>query len=191
MVEVIKMVKNCRKTELKYLCQHIRNSNEWSLPVLNMQQRVCQIINLVSAPHHPIFCTGWKSAWHITLRMLQQEICLSEAWQCGSFLNVTLQHHKPELCFFHAVQSTVQQSQIQWEDVDLMPWDVAMSALVICGCDWAVLRAKYSRYYLRKVVACPMLMFLTWKWYTEQSPQKKSLLRHDIQLLKNHYKNIT
>ena len=110
-----------------------------------------------------------KSAWHITLGMLQQEIRLSEARQSGSFLSVTLQHHKPKLCFFHAVRSIVQQLQTQWEDVDPMPWDVAMSALVICGCDWAVLRVKYSRYYLRKVVACPMLTFSTWKWYTEQS----------------------
>jgi len=67
--------------------------------------------------------------------MLQQEIGLSEAWQYGSFLSVTLQHHKPELCFFRAVQSTVQQLQTQREDVDLMPSDVTMSALVICGCD--------------------------------------------------------
>ena len=114
-------------------------------------------------PESPYILHVMKSAWHITLGTLKQEISLSKAWQCGSFLSVTLQHHKLELCFFHAVQSTVRQLQTQWEAVDLMPWDAVMSALVICGCDWAVLRAKCSRYYLRKVVACPTLMFSIWK----------------------------
>lgn len=110
-----------------------------------------------------------KSAKHITLWTLQQDIFLSKASQSGSFLSVTLQHHKPELCAFHAVQSTFQQLQTRREDVDLMPWDVVMSAPVKCGYDWAVLRVKCSRYCLRKVVACPMLTFSTCKWHKQQS----------------------
>jgi hypothetical protein len=175
-----KMVRNHKKTELKYLCQQIQNSHDWSLTFLIMQHRVCRIIKSCKCPESPNILHGMKSAWHITLAMLQREICLSDAWQSGNFLSVTLQHHKPELCFFHAVRSTVQQLQTQLEDVDLVPWDVVMSALVICGCEWAVLQAKYSRYYLRKVVACPTLTFSTWKWYTEQSHSKGKKSSHSV-----------